>query len=147
MLHHALQLTNLAATWALVGLIWTIQVVHYPGFRYVGADRWTDFHGFHVRGITYVVLPLMLAELVAAGWLWLERPADWRYWLPFLCVVLIWASTFLVSVPLHDRLAGGVHADFTEQLILTNWIRTVLWTLRAGLVTGVFWKLYLASVG
>jgi hypothetical protein len=29
---------HLAVTWALLGLIWTIQVVHYPLFKDVGRD-------------------------------------------------------------------------------------------------------------
>ena len=33
----ALLAAHAAATWALVGLIWTVQVVHYPLFALVGA--------------------------------------------------------------------------------------------------------------
>ena len=50
-------------SFSLVGLIWTIQVVHYPSFSYVDNDHYIDFQHFHMRAITYIVMPLMLFEL------------------------------------------------------------------------------------
>ena len=44
--------------------------------------------------------------------------------------VAIWLSTFALQVPRHDELRGGFDARAHEQLVGTNWIRTVLWTLR-----------------
>jgi hypothetical protein len=47
---------------------------------------------------------------------------------------LLWVSTFLVQVPLHERLRGGYDAELIARLVWTNWWRTAGWTMRAGLL-------------
>jgi hypothetical protein len=49
-------------------------------------------------------------------------------------------STFLVSVPLHNLLQKERNSKIIERLILTNWPRTILWTLRLGLLFCLLWK-------
>lgn len=59
-------LLNFASTWSMVGLIWPIQVVHYPLFSSVGAEQFQEYSEDHQRLITYLVLPLMFVELGTA---------------------------------------------------------------------------------
>ena len=67
-----------AATLFMAGVIWIVQVVHYPLFARVGAAGYAAYQGAHVRLITYVVLPAMLVELAtAAAWAWAAR-GGWR---------------------------------------------------------------------
>jgi hypothetical protein len=40
---------HLAATAAMVGLIWFVQVVHYPLFASVGADEFVAYENAHTR--------------------------------------------------------------------------------------------------
>ena len=42
-------LLNFASTWAMVGLIWLIQIVHYPLFSRVGADQFKLYEQEHQR--------------------------------------------------------------------------------------------------
>ena len=49
-------------------------------------------------------------------------------------LLVVWGSTTFVQVPLHGRLARGLDATALRRLVLTNWIRTAAWTLRAGLL-------------
>lgn len=139
-----LLLANAASTFALTGLIWTIQLVHYPAFRYIAERQFVDFEAFHQRQISWVVVPLMLVELSSTVALFVWRPSG----LPLsfaivgaLLVLAIWVCTFAVQVPLHNRLAQGFDRAAIEALVHTNWIRTILWTLRAGLL---LWALYVA---
>lgn len=132
-----LLLANVASTWMLCGLIWTIQVVHYPSFHYVRPDRFPHFEAFHQRRISIVVVPLMLVELVTAVGLLGYRPEA----LPLLWAIcgvvlvgLIWGTTFTLQVPLHNRLSGGYDKDAITALVTGNWLRTLTWTLRALLV-------------
>lgn len=55
-----------ASTWALIGLIWTIQLVHYPLFSVVGDESFTEYAKGHASRITLIVAPLMLLELVSS---------------------------------------------------------------------------------
>lgn len=121
---------HLAATWALVGLIWTIQLVHYPLFAQVGKECFVSYHRQHTRRITWVVAPLMFAELVTAGvlmFLGLREP-----WLiaSLLPLGFNWVSTALVQIPLHNQLALGFDSKAHRRLVATNWWRTIAWSLR-----------------
>mgnify|MGYP001004379549 FL=1 len=119
-----------ASTWALVGLIWTIQCVHYPLFALVGAENFASYHQRHTTQITWIVAPLMLTELGSAAWLVIAGARD-----PWLLASLIplafnWLSTWRVQIPLHDRLAGGFEAQVHRRLVRSNGWRTASWTLR-----------------
>ena len=130
-------LVHLGATLALVGVIWVVQVVHYPLFAGVGAEGWAAYEAAHQSRITLVVGPLMVAELVTAVWLVLDRPAALPTWAVVLGAVLVgvlWASTAFLQVPLHNALGGAFDADAHGRLVATNWLRTVAWTARGGLV-------------
>lgn len=129
-------LANLATGWAIFGLIWTIQLVHYPSFRYV--PDFTDFHAHHTSSITLVVGPLMVAELAAVSWAVYQSGFSWVWVIPFVTVVAIWALTFFWAVPLHESLATNRDDATIEALIAANWPRTLLWTLKAVWVSILF---------
>jgi hypothetical protein len=121
------------ASLALTGLIWCIQVVHYPLFAAVGRDEFTRYEADHARLITLVVGPLMLVELAAALWLAAVRPAGvpaWMAWTGLALVAAIWLSTATIQVPCHAKLAAGFDAEVHARLVSSNWIRTVAWTAR-----------------
>ena len=120
------------ATAALFGLIWLVQLVHYPGFQYVDATQWTAFHAHHTSSITPIVLPLMTAELALGGLLWRWSGWDRRFGMLWALTIGTWVSTFLLSVPLHNELATGYNEITVDALVRTNWPRTVLWTIRTG---------------
>ena len=45
---------NIASTWFMIGLIWFVQIVHYPLFVYVGSKEFRTFHENHKILITPV---------------------------------------------------------------------------------------------
>lgn len=124
----------------LTGLIWTIQLVHYPSFQYIDQNRFIDFEKFHTKTISYIVVPLMLLELFS-GSIHVFYSENGAYQLfNYLMLILIWISTFLLSVPIHQKLNKGFSADLIEKLIITNWPRTILWTLRSFLLGSMLLK-------
>ena len=52
-------------------------------------------------------------------------------------VLLIWLVTFAFSVPCHSRLSKSKNGSSIRKLISTNWLRTVLWTLKSFILA--FW--------
>lgn len=133
----------LAATWAMAGVLWVIQVVHYPIFDAVdrGADGelWKRFGERHRRSISFVVGPFMLAEGITGIWLVLAPPDGLSRGLPLVAAALMaisYGTTAFVSVPLHERLTNSYDADAHRRLVATNWIRTSAWTAR-GVVVAV----------
>jgi uncharacterized membrane protein len=125
---------HLAATAAMTGLIWFVQVVHYPLFRGVGEERSVSYAVEHQRRTSYVVGPFMAVEGVTALWIAADPPgALGRAW-PIVGLVLlaiIHASTVWLQVPQHAALAEGYDERRVARLVATNWVRTAGWTARA----------------
>ncbi len=122
-----------AATWAMVGLIWMVQIVHYPMLAEYSALAPSTAAVGHQRRISWVVGPLMVAEGITALVLLFDRPATMgaaSAWLAAGLLGVALLSTVLVQVPLHSRLAGGHDAEAARRLVATNWVRTVAWTAR-----------------
>ena len=137
MTFRVLLLLNFAAAAYLTGLIWTVQLVHYPSFGLVPKAAWAAFHAAHTRRMSYVVLAPMVLELgLAIGLAWAGRrllPGSAGWWSLGL-VGLAWAVTFFISVPFHNRLAQGFDYIAIDGLTRTNWLRTLAWTARAALL-------------
>lgn len=133
-------LTNLVATFFMVGLIWFVQVVHYPLFAQVGRPEFVGYELAHSRLTSLVVIPPMLIELLTTVVLVLGRPTGMRRGEALLGGVLlavIWGSTFLLQVPRHGQLASGFDGLAHAALVATNWLRTVAWSLRGALLLRV----------
>jgi hypothetical protein len=132
----ALLLAHLAATLFMTGVIWVVQVVHYPLFGRVSAEGFPAYEGEHTRRITWVVGPAMAAELAAAILLVYQRPPGvpgWQPWAGLALLAVVWLSTAFLQVPRHRRLAAGYDPAVHAGLVATNWVRTVAWSLRGAL--------------
>lgn len=128
---------NTVATWGMVGVIWTIQVVHYPMLASLSELRPATAASEHQRRISGVVGPLMAVEGVTTLMLLASRPTTMgapSAWLAAVLLAVALGSTILVQVPLHGRLAAGHDADAARRLISTNWVRTMAWTGRGFLL-------------
>ncbi len=124
----------------MTGLIWVIQGVHYPLMNRIRSEDYVEFQAQHMLRITWVVGPAMLAEAVTALLLVRFAP-DFLTWpaalLNLALLSVIWLSTAVYQVPSHRRLAQGFDAVAHRRLVQTNWIRTVAWTIRSGLL--LYW--------
>ena len=131
-----LEIFHGAVTWALVGLIWVVQLVIYPQFGAVERAEFAAYHAGYTRRISWVVGPLMLAEIGSAGWMWWSGERAAWFLISIGLLAVNWGSTALVQVPLHGRLERGFDAGTHRSLVRTNWIRTAAWTARGALVAG-----------
>ena len=120
---------NLLVTFGLFVLIWIIQILHYPSFFYYEEKDFSEAMISHQRGISFITIPLMLTELFVTCWVFYKTPDVYSSVSVFL-VILIWLSTFFIQVPLHEKLLEGKKSILIERLVLTNWIRTFLWSLK-----------------
>jgi hypothetical protein len=131
-------LAHVTATLFLVGAIWVIQVVHYNLFNQVGRDVFAAYENAHTVLITPIVGIPMLIEAGTALLLLMERPPGGVPMLvPIIGLVLvavIWLSTMFIQVPQHNILSAGFDQTAYQTLLTTNWIRTIAWTVRGGLV-------------
>ena len=129
-----LLLTQIASTLPLVGLIWTIQLVHYPLFARIPESGFRDYQLQHMRRITWIVFPLMMLELGSSIALVAVRPTEPLVIAGLLLVMVIWVSTAMLQVPCHRDLVTGFDTSAHRRLVGSNWIRTAAWTARGVLV-------------
>lgn len=131
-------MANLVVAAALCGLIWTIQVVHYPLFAMVDAAGWTRYEAEHQRRITWIVAPLMLANVALAAALLADGGLDRGA--AVLNAVLaggVFAATGVVYAPLHGRLSGAHAPDLVARLVRLNWARTIAWTAQVAVAVAL----------
>lgn len=133
------------ASAAMCGVIWFVQLSHYPSFDLVGGDG-RAYARANQRGTAGVVVPFMLVEaMMAALVAWSPPPGVPRF-AAFAGLALVAAtslSTAVVQMPLHARLARDGHdATTIAALVRSNWLRTILWSLRAVLAV---WMLRVAA--
>lgn len=133
---------HLLATTAMAGLIWFVQVVHYPLFRAVGAEHFVAYEQDHTRRTSWVVGPFMAVEGVTALLLVVTPGAGLGRAGPLLGLVLlaiVHASTVTLQVPAHRRLSVEADLAVMDRLVATNWIRTAGWSGRAVLAFAMAW--------
>lgn len=124
-----IQLLRLLSDFGLVVLIWTVQLIIYPGFRHYQEARLLYWHPKYTGLITIIVAPLMLAQLFVHSLQLFEYNNGYTL-LSFILVLLTWILTFIQAVPLHKNLSEGIDtAVSVEKLIRTNWNRTIIWTV------------------
>lgn len=133
-------LLHTAATLLMTGLVWFVQIVHYPLLHRVGARGFVQYETEHTRRASPVVAPVMLFELVTGVWLALDPPTHIGAPALLLNVALlavVWVSTLWLQVPAHRLLADGYDRGTVSRLVTGNWIRTAAWTMRAVLLVGL----------
>ncbi len=124
-----LELFRIIVDTALCTLIWLVQIVIYPGFLYYNESDLKKWHRTYTGRITIIVMPLMLGQLFLYVFLSYSQ-ATFDSFVGLGLVVMVWAVTFFISVPLHakiDTLADTTMAR--KKLVRTNWMRTIAWTL------------------
>jgi uncharacterized membrane protein len=131
---NTLLLAHAFATLFMTGLIWFVQIVHYPLLARVGPATYSAYQLQHEQRTTWVVAPVMLFELATGTLLVFYAPQrGHRLWLSVNLALLaaIWLSTFFLQVPQHQRLESGFDPAAYHLLVASNWLRTVAWSARS----------------
>ena len=121
----------------MTGIIWFVQIVHYPLLATVGPGEFCDYTKRHQVLITWIVGPPMLVEVAAAGALLILAPLlllSPLYAAALVMLFVIWISTAVLQVPLHGKLCQARDERNIRRLVLTNWVRTIAWSARAVLL-------------
>ncbi|HET9073566.1 MAG TPA: hypothetical protein VFN48_03225 [Solirubrobacteraceae bacterium] len=112
----------------MAGIIWYVQVVHYPLFSAVGAEAWFPYHLDHERRTGWVVAPLMICELGSAAALVIIGGHGLLAVAGLVLAAVTWVVTFMLAVPLHRQLNRERDEAAMRRLVNVNWLRTIAWT-------------------
>jgi hypothetical protein len=130
-----LLIANLSAALFFTGLSWFLQIVELPLLMRLDTPDFAKYAALHRQRNTLLMTGPMIFEMVTAVWL-LARPEfpHREIFHAFLLLIAIWLVTFLRHIPLHRRLLHGYDARCLRSIEKWNWIRTLCWTARAGLL-------------
>ncbi len=118
----------------MTGVIWFVQWVHYPLLAKVPVNRAVETATEHQRRTGQVLAIPMAVEGFTTLGLLVSRPESVQIFWPWFGAVLLavaLGSTVFVSVPLHAKMAANPTTDIGRRLVVTNWPRTIAWSLRA----------------
>ena len=120
----------------MVGVIWVIQLVHYPSFHFIELKQYTTFQRFHMSRISYVVIPAMLTELFTLILIVISMDQiDTLVLASAILLIFIWLITAVFFSGVHQKLTLGYDQTVVDKLVKLNWGRTLLWTLRLLLIS------------
>ena len=127
---------HLALASIMVGVIWVIQLVHYPSFRFTDREKYVSFQIFHMRKISFIVMPVMVLEFLSGLLLVLYHSNhESLLRISFILLLIIWLVTALFFAQVHQKLSKGYDETLVRKLVSFNWIRTLLWTIRTIIIT------------
>lgn len=116
----------------VTGVLWFLQLAHYPLFDEIGRDRFVSYEIRHQRRTVWVSIPVVLVELLVACLIVLESAGTSNFALAVAGAVLLlagWAAGVTIA-SLHEKLETGFDEVVWKKLLKRNWIRTIAWTLR-----------------
>jgi hypothetical protein len=111
----------------LLVLICLVQCIIYPSFYSIEGENFKTWHIRYTWVISLVVVPLISLQIgVEFCHALVAEPRWWRA----LLIGLVVIATFSLSVPCHKKLQSmGKRTVIIRKLVLTNWIRTLLWII------------------
>ena len=122
----------------LVGVILMTQILSYPLLLKITKNNFYNYYNSYTNRISIIVIPLMMLEVSLSIILNIESNHYYLFTLNIL-LLIVWGSTFLIQVPIHNKLSFNYSKKLIYKLIYTNWIRTIAWSCKLIVLT----KLYL----
>jgi hypothetical protein len=125
---------DIVPVFALAGLGWFLQIVHYPLYRRVDRHRFLRYHAPDQMLSAAIITPLMLVDL-AASFLMFGFPygGDTVHYVTagMICTLVAWSATIFFTRSYQKRLAHGFDPRAFRRLLVTHWIRTYAWSFHA----------------
>ena len=120
----------------MLGVIWTMQLLHYPSFHFVSKANYRSFQEFHIKRITFIVAPAMLIEAISGSLclIYIIDDIENFFVISLILLVVIWLMTAFIFSKLHQNLLDGYSKIIINKLIRLNWIRSLLWSFRFALL-------------
>jgi len=110
----------------MIGVSIVTQFVTYPSFKFIDIKEFSNFHKVYTKKMLFIVGPIMSIEFLSTVVL-LYKNTNLQFFIQFSLVSLIWILTFLLIVPIHNKLQNQFNNKLNKKLIKFNGIRSFLW--------------------
>ena len=134
-------LVQLVLTWFLVGLTWFAQLVHFPLYQKI-KEGFVEYERAYIKRVSLFVGPIMILDAVSAVILLQKAKVGIDSHLAIANLVLlivIWISIFIFQMGLHQKLSTRFSKKSLKMLVATNWVRTILTTLKGLVILVLFY--------
>ena len=118
---------NLLSNIYLIAISIIVQLVVYPSFKNLEKESFSTFHKNYTKKMLFVVGPIMFLELLASLILVLKFNQTTLALIP---LSLVWILTFLLIVPIHNKLSKRFQEIEHKKLINLNFFRTIAWIVK-----------------
>ena len=118
-------LAHAAAACFMAGLVWTMQLVHYPALEKSSSEVFAR----NVRRTIPLVVPAMAVEAATA--LLLLRSSNRLAWIGAGLLLFAWVISIFAVYPIHRRLSRTYSDDDFAGLLRMNRLRVAAWSARA----------------
>ena len=120
---------QLTFDFALVVLIWLVQLIIYPSFKYIPRHDLLNWHQSYVKRMGIIVIPLMLGQVALISLQVFKQISIYSVGV-LLLVLFQWIITLCYFAPLHKKISSDSYSEENlNQLVKNNWIRTLVWTI------------------
>jgi len=133
---HVALLIQTVATLMLMGMVWFMQIVHYPLYEKI-KEGFVQYERSHLKRMAAFMGPMMIIEAITAVQLvtWSTEGIVARLAVTnIIFVITIWLWTLFFQVYQHQKLAIHFSNKMLHYLVSTNWVRTILWTAKGALI-------------
>ena len=140
---------HFAASFAMMGIMWFVQIAYYPNLACIGPVEFVKYQQEHIRRVTAVAWSMLLIELITAlilpfltgaGLVRIGTGAN------LVLLLVVWYSTWFIQVPLHKVLEQGYREESHRRLVQTNWLRTVCYSIRGAVLLALMFYTHAAMV-
>ena len=101
----------------------------YPAFKQIGGERFSTYHAWYTRRITWFVGPLMSLQVIFHAYQVTRVDVGTTVVFAALGVMATWLITGISAVPIHARLAlDGFDEPLVDRLLRVNLVRALVWT-------------------
>ncbi len=137
-------LIQIVTSFSMLGIIWFIQLIHYPLLNKI-KEGLSQYEKAHLKRAAFFIGPLLAIDLVVSIFLVsfetrsiLIRLATCN----LIFNIFYWIWTFLFQIQHHQKLSVGFSRLSIRKLVLHNWVRTLLWTIKC---TALLWMIFIHS--
>jgi len=128
-------------TTLMVGMIWTVHLLHYELFPLVGVEAWDAYESAHVDRIGKILFGPWLLEGLCVLVLLLAHPRKMRVLaiVSAFLMLFILIDTAAFSAPAHGVLLERWDRDTYDELMVVNLLRAWLWTAKGIVAVWMLW--------
>ncbi|WP_031428166.1 hypothetical protein [Flavimarina sp. Hel_I_48] len=126
---NTLSLLRLLFDFGMLVLIWLVQVIIYPSFRYYSKRNLKRWHKKYMQVSAILIAPQMLGQLIITVLQCYDDQNSYTT-MSLIILIILWAHTFYQFVPLHNAIKTAEKtSEITLKLVNYNWWRTILWSM------------------